>query len=164
MLPCTSSVTTKIFRGPEGRKVLAGASRGVLRFETVAFGVRSRPGETSVKRCFRSHPPNATLNRQAVIPSRFAAREKQRVVTKRVPFGELVYFLRKETPNQLTPGAETSAAGCFAFTASSRKGLRRFLNPRRALRFEREQIGSDRNPQGSLRTPKSRAKTLGISD
>jgi len=37
--------------------------------------------------------------------------------------GELVYFLRKETPNQLTPGVERSAAGRFAFLAPFSQGF-----------------------------------------
>ena len=61
-----------------------------------------------------------------------------RLVSKRVAFGELVSFLRKETTDQLTLGVERSAAGRFAFLANCGKGWRRFAVTRRALCFERE--------------------------
>ena len=52
----------------------------------------------------------------------------------------------------------------FAFLASSGKGLRRSRSRRRALWFERELPGSERDLQGSFRTPKTLVKTLRISD
>jgi len=44
-----------------------------------------------------------------------------------------------------------------------RNGLRRSGRRPRALRFDRDQPGSERNPQGSSRTLVSRSKTLQIS-
>ena len=82
----------------------------------------------------------------------------------RVLHGALVSFLRKETTVQLTPGVERSAAGRFAFLALLRKGFRELGGLPRRLCFERLLLGFERNPHGSLRTPESRSKTLGISD
>lgn len=79
---------------------------------------------------------------------------------KSVRSGELVSSLRKETPNQLTPGVERSAAGRFAFTPRSRKGLRRSGHLHCALCFERENPGSERDLQGSFRSP--RGNFLGV--
>jgi hypothetical protein len=42
----------------------------------------------------------------------------------------------------------------------SRNALRRIESPAATLRFERDQPGAERNPQGPFRTPESRTKTL----
>jgi hypothetical protein len=81
----------------------------------------------------------------------------------RVLYGELFVFLRTITTDQLTPGAESSAAGRFAFRANSGKDLRRSGNLGRDLCFDGEKRGSERNLQGSFRTLKSRSRNLGIS-
>ena len=87
-----------------------------------------------------------------------------RIVTKRVTFGELWVFPRTNAARQLTPDAERSAAGRFAFGAFLRNGLQRSVPSRGALRFfDRDHSGSEGNLQGSDRTPKSRGKTLRIS-
>jgi len=83
---------------------------------------------------------------------------------KRVAHGEFVFFLRKQRTDQLTPGAERSATARFAYLAFVRECLRRFRDPHGALCFERDLLGSGRDPQGSSRTPKTRTKNLGISD
>ena len=82
----------------------------------------------------------------------------------RVLPGELFGFLRAQPTQPLTPGRERSPAGRFAFMASSCKDLRRSAPRRCALRFQRDPPGSESNHGGCSRTPKSLAKTLGISD
>ena len=111
----------------------------------------------------KSDPAGLELGK-SLPPHEIAISGGARMVPKRVVHGELVYFLRKETPNQLTLGVEISAAGRFAFTARSRKGLRRSGHLHVALCFEREPPGSERDLQGSFRSPESRAKTLEVSD
>ena len=51
-----------------------------------------------------------TRIRQPPLSQWLASFRKESIVTKRVPFGELVSFLRKETTDQLTPGVERSVA------------------------------------------------------
>ena len=124
----------------------------------------ANPGSVSRRVATVAASPKGTRTRQPLLPQRLTSFEKESIVTKRVRSGELVSFLRKETTDQLTPGVERSAAGRFAFLASSGKGLRRSRQSRRALCFERELSGSERDLQGSFRTPESQAKTLGVSD
>ena len=48
----------------------------------------------------------------------------------------------------------------FLHIRLSRNALRQIESPSATLRFERDQPGSERNPQGPFRTPESRTKTL----
>lgn len=83
--------------------------------------------------------------------------------------GELVSFLRKKPPNQLTPDTEKSVVGRFAsgvlrfafcVLGLCFEGLRSNGHVRKYLCFERESPGSERNPYVPCRTPEFSAKTL----
>ena len=70
-----------------------------------------------------------------------------RMVTKRVPFGELFRFLRNRPPHQSTPGAERLATGRYAFPAF----VRRVFDARRfhpVLSVSRENF---RGPKATLK-------------
>ena len=101
------------------------------------------------------YSPVAQLVEQAAV---------NRFVVGSSPTGELIRFLRNRPPHQSTPGAERSAAGRLSFWAYAYRVFRRTVAWLRALCFERELPGSESNPQGCDRTPKSLAKSLGISD
>jgi len=96
--------------------------------------------------------PKGTINWQSLAPQRVRSFAKESIVTKRVASGELVGRLRNLTTHQLTPGAERSVAGRFAFLALVSKGLRQFRLAAGALCFDTLKRGSERNPHGSFRT------------
>jgi len=100
-------------------------------------GSKHHPCYPSVKGSFRSQRPKETRTRQRTSSQQLTRFRKESIVIKGVPFGELISSLRKETTDQLMPGTLQSAAGRFAFLASSGKGLRRAswlreLSPHRA--------------------------------
>ena len=75
----------------------------------------ANPGRVSRRVATVAESPKETRTHQPRLSQRLTRFEKQRMVMKRVAFGELVSFLRNETTQQLTPGTEKSAAGRFAF-------------------------------------------------
>ena len=108
--------------------------------------------------------PNRTRTPQPLPRQALAEIVKESIVTKRVGFGEpqklaanytatLVYRERRE--RNLSAFSFLSAfrrTTCACQTGVSRKS-----------RFEIESQGSEVNPQGLERTPKSRYRTLGLS-
>lgn len=81
------------------------------------------------------HPPKGSRTRQPIERQSFTRIKKESIVTKRVPFGELFVFLRTKQTNQLTPDAERSAVGRFAFPAFVLKGFWRFRSEARCSLF-----------------------------
>ena len=67
--------------------------------------------------------PKGTRTLEPILSERLTSFAKESIVKKRVPFGELVSFLRKEITDKLTHGAERSAAGRFAYSDSSDSGV-----------------------------------------
>src|SRR5262249_54061808 len=89
---------------------------------------------------------------------------RARVVTKRVSLGELVGFLRKDTATVVNGKRRESALSAFCVFRLFCKGLRQAGDVTKILRFEHDLLGFETDLQGSFRTPKGRAKTLGLSN
>jgi hypothetical protein len=75
--------------------------------------------------------------------------------------GSYSFFYEIQATHRLTPDAERSVAGRFAFWASSRNGLRRFRGVRQMSRFRDAKPGSRKGPSSSL--PQARNFGLEIS-
>jgi len=74
--------------------------------------------------------------------------------------GSFLLFYEPNLTYQLRENAGRESSLRFAFSAFSRKGLRRFQTKADTLCFEDEFLGCGKYLEGPFRTPKKRTKTL----
>ena len=129
----------------------------------MGVGSKSRPkrksllGQGPAWTVERQIPPRSSVLGHAPVLSRLAAREKQRVVTKRVAFGELFQSAEFPPTYGLTPNAESFRSRRFVFSACHATTCDKSPHRENSLAFR---ASAAHSAYGRFSSPNSRALCL----